>query len=146
MYVWINKFRPVKKMLHNRRLWWLRHVEGLVVVVEEVKAEMYPHFVDKGGGGVLECGSYPKSPKSTQINHSKPKSTKSTQVIPSEPKWTQGTQYAQYPQYEQYAQLAQYLQYARYAKFAKYAQYVKYAQNGPNGPRFSNLIQNCPKG
>ena len=28
-YVLSNKFTPAKKILHNRWLWWLRHLEGL---------------------------------------------------------------------------------------------------------------------
>ena len=31
-YVWSNKFTPAKKILHNRWLWWLRHLEGLLLV------------------------------------------------------------------------------------------------------------------
>ena len=28
-YVWSNKSTPAKKILHNRWLWWSRHLEGL---------------------------------------------------------------------------------------------------------------------
>jgi hypothetical protein len=28
-YVWGNKFTPTEEILHNRWLWWLRHLEGL---------------------------------------------------------------------------------------------------------------------
>ena len=31
-YVWSNKFTPAKETLHNRWLWWLRHLEGLAGV------------------------------------------------------------------------------------------------------------------
>ena len=41
-YVWSNKFTPPKKILHNRWLWCLRHLEGLVqCTVSSVLCPMY---------------------------------------------------------------------------------------------------------